>query len=135
MPIDGKPFLAFQRLGNVFFTFCIYFYILQRFYTLTLLNKNVLSILVFVSLYLIYNKTYKVKHIKNAGIYFLASSFSVCMVTGIHLQNNLPFGTMDIRDFVLYVLCVLGFIPLCRQAIGWLYYMIEKWHIKKVNRK
>ena len=118
MQWHDKPFLVFQQHGNIVFTFCIYFYILQRFYNLTLLNSSILSILVLVSLYLIYHKTYKVNHVKNSGIYFLASSFSLCTITGIHFSNDLPFGSMNAIDFILYLLCILGSIPLCAQIFG-----------------
>lgn len=48
----------------------------------------------------------------------LAILLSLTIITGIHFDHDLSFENMAAGDFINYLICVAGFIPLCKEMFA-----------------
>lgn len=127
MPSDKSVVLnKIFTLCKIACTFCACLHIVHNFYDMKMTN-NIFVIFILVGVCLIYTKSYKESFVKSLGINILSVLFTICTVTGLFFENDIPFARIGVYNFMMYIVCVLGMIPLCKYMFSWLYYLVEKW--------
>lgn len=63
----------------------------------------------------------------NKWLWILAVLLSASMVTGVFFDYGMPFEDMKIKECVNYLICIIGFAPLCRVLFAVIFYYMRQW--------
>lgn len=112
-------------------------YLMSKFSDLNATKYSFIYILVYIGIYYIFKFRGQCKKvlIENKILLSISVLLSLTIVTGIYFDSGLPFESMASMDFINYLICVIGLMPLCKCLFAGIFQYMYKYSSVESGRE
>ncbi len=125
--IKGKSSAVFA--ATLMAAFYAVSYLLTEFSGINTVEYSFVYVLAFIGIgcVLKFGIQFRDVFIEDKWLWILAVLLSVSTITGFFFDHGLPFENMKIKECINYLICIIGFVPLCRVLFVVFFYYMHQW--------